>query len=167
MKLKNGYVPSLLLVLFILATYGISSSGESNKGVPLFSEIITQAELGNIDDPTVIRQRTANVNFKSLLNENIPPETALNAADSIILNLFEDVRLTAVLDRLDATLPEFYSWIGHIAGMAQSKVILVVGDELIKGSVTMPDSHSTMRVLPRTAESSSLSNLSFSNKRDA
>ncbi len=139
MKLKNGYVPSLLLVLFILATYGISSSGESNKGVPLFSEIITQAELGNIDDPTVIRQRTANVNFKSLLNENIPPETALNAADSIILNLFEDVRLTAVLDRLDATLPEFYSWIGHIAGMAQSKVILVVGDELIKGSVTMPD----------------------------
>ena len=139
MKLKNGYGPSLLLVLFILATYGISSSGESNKGVPLFSEIITQAELGNIDDPTVIRQRTANVNFKSLLNENIPPETALNAADSIILNLFEDVRLTAVLDRLDATLPEFYSWIGHIAGMAQSKVILVVGDGLIKGSVTMPD----------------------------
>ena len=139
MKLKNGYGPSLLLVLFILATYGISSSGESNKGVPLFSEIITQAELGNVDDPTVIRQRTANVNFKSLLNENIPPETALNAADSIILNLFEDVRLTAVLDRLDATLPEFYSWIGHIAGMAQSKVILVVGDGLIKGSVTMPD----------------------------
>jgi hypothetical protein len=139
MKLKNGFGLSPLLVLFILSTYGISSSGESYKGVPLFGEIVTQEELGNSDDPTIIRQRTANVNFKSLLNENITPETALNAADSIILNLFEDVRLTAVLDRLDATLPEFYSWIGHIAGVAQSKVILVVGNGLIKGSVTMPD----------------------------
>ena len=32
----------------------------------------------------------------------------------VTLNLFDDVELIAVLDRIEATIPEFFSWIGHI-----------------------------------------------------
>ncbi|MGA6924237.1 MAG: hypothetical protein WBY88_01075, partial [Desulfosarcina sp.] len=92
------------------------------------------------EDPTIVRAKRVHVNYNILVSDTQQlPTSVSDTAGTLILNLFGDVALTAVLDRVDSTIPEFFSWIGHVEGIAQSNVTLVVGEGTIQGSIALPD----------------------------
>ncbi len=136
-KDANGVI--LAVAISILAMCGIAWSQEPQQQTALFSEMIVAQQFDDTDDPTVIRKRVVKVNFDLLTRSPNPPELKADTAEVLTLNLFDDVELTAVLDRIEATIPEFFSWIGHIDEVADSKVMLIVGEGLVQGSITMPD----------------------------
>ena len=139
MTLKRANGAILVVAISILATCGIASSQEPQQRPALFSEIVVAQQFDDTDDPTVIRKRVVKVNFDLLTRSPNPSELAADTAEVLTLNLFDDVELTAVLDRIETTIPEFFSWIGHIEEVADSKVVLIVGEGLVQGSITMPD----------------------------
>jgi uncharacterized protein YkwD len=57
----------------------------------------------------------------------------------ITLNLFDDVYLTAVRDHAEINTSEGFAWIGTIEGMADSHITLVVENEKLSGTITLPD----------------------------
>ncbi len=81
-------------------------------------------------DPTIMRSRTAIANFDRLSGADLP-----EGAEAILLNLFDDVSLLAVKDRLERRAPTRYTWFGHIAGMELGHIILVVEDEVMAGNI--------------------------------
>ncbi len=56
----------------------------------------------------------------------------------LTLNLFADEVITAVFDRLEQNLSGSISWIGHVAGEAQSSVILVSHGGVLQGKIAYP-----------------------------
>ena len=59
------------------------------------------------------------------------------APRSLVLNLFDDVSLTAVLDRIDPAR-DGLTWVGRVAGREHSWVTLAVVDGVMAGSIIMP-----------------------------
>ncbi len=139
MTFKRASGAILLFVFSIFATCGIAFSEEGHKPPALFTGIAAAQQFDDPDDPTIVRKRLVKVKFDILTDTLTTPEAAPDTADVVTLNLFDDVELIAVLDRIEATIPEFFSWIGHIDEVEDSKVLLIVGEGLIQGSVTLPD----------------------------
>jgi hypothetical protein len=59
------------------------------------------------------------------------------AAAPLVLNLFPDVRLEALMDRVENT-PSGYVWGGHLRGVDLSAVTLAVTGGAVAGSITRP-----------------------------
>ena len=97
----------------------------------LFVASTQHGKVDTIEDPTVIRVRYVEVNFALLEKAEL--------GDTLILNLFDDLVFTAVLDRLEATTSDGYSWIGHLKGIDHSQVMLVIGGGQMAGNITLPD----------------------------
>lgn len=120
-----------LLVLFCLGFLAASAaSAPAAPGLFIPAEESIQP-LARPAEPTEIREQRVQFN-RSALGQ---PE-ALAAAESIQLNLFGDVNLTAVKDRTEQRTATRFSWFGHIPGDLLSSVILVFQDGIISGSVT-------------------------------
>jgi hypothetical protein len=68
---------------------------------------------------------------------NVRPE--LLDLDTLTLNLFEDVVVIAVRDRLVEHSPGNLSWIGHIDGVEDSEVFLTVRGKAMSGNVQIGD----------------------------
>lgn len=119
------------LAALAMLLLGISMSVTADGG--LFADAAVPAGAdGDSDDPTVIRSRYVTVDFDWL-------DTAGDSiAESLRLNLFEDVVFTAVLDRLELNRSGSLSWIGHLEGVEYGSLILVVKEGVVVGSVTLP-----------------------------
>jgi len=61
-----------------------------------------------------------------------------DVGDVVMLNLFDYVIFTAVLDRVEPNRSGGYSWIGHLEGVEHSQVILVVKEGLMAGNIVVP-----------------------------
>jgi len=96
----------------------------------LFIESDNQGTLDTSDDLTIIRTRFVDINFDLLEGAEV--------GDALILNLFDDVIYTAILDRVEATNADGYSWVGHLEGTDHSELILIVGGGQMAGNVTLP-----------------------------
>ncbi len=79
--------------------------------------------------------------FAQLHLDRMADMKSLDGADRITLNLFEDVLLTAVKDRLERRSLTDYSWFGHIANAPHSQVILTVERGSMAGNITVEDEH--------------------------
>jgi hypothetical protein len=140
MKLPKLFVPLSILVLFLFGSSGLLSANEIQNHQALFNEMIGGGQWTPSEDPTIVRAKRVYINYDILVsNPQQLPTAVSDTAGSLVLNLFDDVVLTAVLDTLDSTIPEFFSWIGHIEGIKQSNVTLVIGEGMVQGSITMPD----------------------------
>jgi hypothetical protein len=73
-------------------------------------------------------------------------ESSVNGAlpQTIALNLFDDAAFVAQLDRVERT-PNGMAWIGHLQGIDQSQVILVVHGNIVSGNITTPDARYHIR----------------------
>ena len=140
MKLPKLFVPLSILILFLFGSSGLLSAKEIQNHQALFNEMIEGGQWTPSEDPTIVRAKRVYINYDILVsNPQQLPTAVSDTAGSLVLNLFDDVVLTAVLDTLDSTIPEFFSWIGHIEGIKQSNVTLVIGEGMVQGSVTLPD----------------------------
>lgn len=83
-------------------------------------------------EPTILRSRDVQVNFNLLASKDAP-----EGAEYIILNMFDDVNLIAVRDRLERRSATSYTWFGTILELDRSQVILVVEDGSMAGNVVV------------------------------
>ncbi len=87
--------------------------------------------------PTVIRSRVVSVNFDLLAKTQGPPSAAAGTTKTITLNLFDDARFVGVADRVEPN-PRGLSWTGHLDGVPQSQVTMVVQDQAMSATIRLP-----------------------------
>lgn len=94
------------------------------------------------NDPTVLRSRTATINLTMITAPGAVGAgfaAARSAARTIDLNLFSDVNLVAQLDHVETVSTLGYAWVGSVAGVEASQVILAVADGVFSATVNLPD----------------------------
>ncbi len=116
-----------------------------NEDSGLFTAV-TRPSSSQLPNDPIARSRfvTINENARSALPTN--PDYAVQQIKH--LNLFEDVILTAELDRIEVNRSGSYSWIGHVAGAEFSDVILVINGPYLTGHITT--STGTYNITPVT-----------------
>ena len=138
---------TVLAVLFLMVTVMTSArSSWSEGGIPIFTpagspDVSADALPRAVpSDPTVIRSRLVRINFAPLAGADLPP-----GDESIVLNLFDDVTLTAVKDRLETLSEGRKVWYGHIKDRPGSYVILVFHGQSMAGNIFLPQAQYQIR----------------------
>jgi hypothetical protein len=125
-----------MLVILGFAYSTIAAPSNRREAV-LFTDAVSKGTIDKFGDPTFVRARFVNVKFDLLLKADQLPKDKATIAEKLILNLFQDVVLTAFLDRIESSSPDSFSWIGYLEGLENSHVILVVGKGLLAGNITL------------------------------
>jgi len=76
-----------------------------------------------------MRARSTRINFDKL---------GWQVGAAIQLNLFDDAKFTAVLDRVESNSPGVEVWIGHLGSVPDSAVLLAVNGDIMIGNITAP-----------------------------
>jgi hypothetical protein len=130
----------LLVGVFLLPSVGASVFAApigSLFGDGLFVDSTVQGDIAWDGDPTVLRTRYVDVRFELLVRpDGSPPRQEIG--NILTLNLFDDVVLTGVLERVELTGSGGLIWLGHVEGVPLSQVTLVVQDGLLVGHVVTP-----------------------------
>ncbi len=90
------------------------------------------------DNPAVVRSRTVLVNFGVLAAAE--PAAEGGGQPTLVLNLFDDVVVRAVIERVEQTGTGRTAWVGSVQGVDYSDVILIISakEKKLTGSVAMP-----------------------------
>jgi hypothetical protein len=123
-----------VILLLVAASLFLARPFARAGAEPLFFDLPGEVTL---DNTAVTQAKRVAINWRALAG----PETA-----EITLNLFDDQLLTAVHDRTDipATGSGFV-WVGHISGQEGAPVTLSVVEDILIGSITLPQSTITIR----------------------
>ncbi|MDH5508010.1 MAG: hypothetical protein OEZ02_12385 [Anaerolineae bacterium] len=105
----------------------------------LFVDAEAPGKITGTQDPVVIRARYVNLSESIFDWMDKAHRSNPVGLDTIGLNLFEDADYTAVKDRIDSSLPKGFTWIGHVEGIENSLVILVVESRVMSGNITLPE----------------------------
>ncbi len=97
----------------------------------LFVDSAKEATVDVSSDPTIARSRIVDIRADLL--------TVESNHDVLILNMFEDVELTAVLDRIEENPSGSLTWTGFIDEADKGSVTIVVNpDGVMAGSIILP-----------------------------
>lgn len=130
-----AYIAGLLALFLLSAPPG--ALAQLGAPPPLFAPTTVTGDLGTAADPTIVRSRPVAINLHLLAQaDGSPRQWAPGGA--LKLNLFDDVSFTALFDRVELNAPNSFAWIGRIDGIDLSQVILVVRDQIMMGSISMP-----------------------------
>ena len=110
----------------------------------LFSASSVLGTLDITDSPTVMRYRYVDVDFDDLIRDDGAPRST-EPGHTLLLNLFDDLVYTALLDRVEYNPGNDFTWLGHLQGEPYSQVVFVVGDGVLVGNITMPDASFQVR----------------------
>jgi len=119
-------VGALLLGVTVIPGFGddglFSDAGDAQVAAP---------QAGTTKpDPTVVRTRYVKINFDQLRGNRFP-----DGAESILLNLYDNLSYRATKDRLEKRSVTRYTWFGRIDGVALSQVVLVVEQGVMAGNI--------------------------------
>jgi hypothetical protein len=129
----RGY--GLFIAIAFILTVGFETAcfSEQSEHNQLFSDVyvsltdeLQMKQAQERQDPTIIRSRYVHVSFDYL-----------KEAKPIVLNLFNNVSVTAVQERVERRSGSSYSWFGRIDGMKHSSVVLTVENGNIAGNITI------------------------------
>ncbi|MCL5807915.1 MAG: zinc-dependent metalloprotease [Deltaproteobacteria bacterium] len=135
----------LVFIMVLLASVSYLSLADhwqvgASEAVAL-PELFSSATVKGKADATVgrkiIRQRHVNINLNVLMKADGSP-TLDNKALNLKLNLFDDVALTAVIDKTESVSAGGRSFLGRIADVEGSFVVLSVFDGIMAGNITVP-----------------------------
>ena len=139
-------IPLPIRIVCLLPLILILSGGRDVAASDRQQDLFTPAGVQGADtvkekvkDPTVIRSRRVHINLGLLSKGDKAPQKKTDINDSLTLNLFDDVVFEAILDRLEFNGSGSYTWIGHLDGIEQSQVTLVVQNEVMSGNITLSD----------------------------
>ncbi|MBA4421920.1 MAG: hypothetical protein C0390_02320 [Syntrophus sp. (in: bacteria)] len=143
MKKKRFLFLIFIMVLLASVTYVFLAdhSRISTSEAAALAELFSDARVSGKSDPannrTIIRQRHVNINLGALMKADGSPKLD-NKGLNLKLNLFDDVALTAVIDKTESVSAGSHSFIGHVADIDESSVILAVYDGIMSGNITVP-----------------------------
>lgn len=129
---------AIIFVAVVLMTIMLTSFStkaviytESSEEEALFTEVsrtMASSESG------VMRSRMVTLNTEQLGGIDGPPLDGSGIGNILVLNLFNETVITAVMDRLERNLSGSYSWIGHeIGNDGQIIVLTMTGDWMTGG----------------------------------
>ena len=128
----------LVLAVVLVALVLGSSALAAQEGEPavksLFAASGVRATIDSAGGMGVVRSRTVQPNLQLLLDADGTP-IALDAVGTLNLNLFDDVVLGAVLDRVEPSYRGGFTWVGQVQAEPLSMVTLVVNDGIMVGTV--------------------------------
>ena len=127
------------------ACFSAQDDNEHGKKPGLFSHATLENELSTTREPPIIRRRFVEINYDLLIRKDLSHEVKPAIANTLGLNLFDNVYFTVILDRLELRTIDDFSWIGHIEGMEYSDVILILKDRVMVGNITTSDAHYRVR----------------------
>jgi len=139
----------------MLSASGPASSGQLGAAAPsLFEMAVAPARdaspgaaarsaASGRTDRAVVRSRPVTINM-GVLRAADSPVLPVGRPATITLNLFGDVTLTAVLDRVDEASGGF-TWVGHVAGVDMSTVTLASVGDVVAGSIATRDAFYTVQ----------------------
>lgn len=94
------------------------------------AQVLTSQTGRAMSDPTVVRGRWVKVDFDLLRGGPLS-----EGADSMALNLFDDITFQTFKDRFERRSSTGYTWFGRIAGTLFSQVILIVEGDVLAGNI--------------------------------
>ena len=123
---------TLQIVLPLIILVSASFPGAAFAVTPeLFVSVTApRAAVPASQEMAVVRSRPVGLNLAAL-GEGV----AAQAVPSIPLNFFEDVSLTALMNRIESRGKGRYTWFGSVPGDSMSEVILVVQDGVVAGNI--------------------------------
>ena len=121
----------VLLSALLMVPPALDAGG--GQAPALFDDAVPPAGRSVPSDPAILRARYVTVRFGLL---DGPPGSAPGAAETLTLNPFPGVVLTAVRDDLVPTSSgQGYVWLGHVLTQEPNRVALVVEDGVMAGNV--------------------------------
>jgi hypothetical protein len=146
--LKSKTIFGLLLLAVLSLT--LLLFGASATAAPpddgLFVDVARTPTVSQISKPTVLRTRYVDVKLNLLDGAAAPAKSrlAVSAGKTITLNLFADVKFTAVQDRARVS-PQGLVWTGHLDGVKNSAVTLIVRNSTLVGNIRTPKAYYQVR----------------------
>ncbi|MDX2033321.1 MAG: zinc-dependent metalloprotease family protein [Blastocatellia bacterium] len=126
----------LFLFVFVIAVFhSLPEQAQQELQRPLLVPVQTSLPLLGANDAGVVRSRSVAVDAAALTQVKARMANGLGKPAAIQLDLFEDVQLTAVLERME-TPPRTEIYIGAVKGSDGSQVRLVHSEGQIVGSIT-------------------------------
>ena len=123
---------TLLAILPLIVLVSALLPGAASAAPPdLFTAVTAPRGVGPAgQEMAVVRRRPVGLNLAPLGGG-----VAGQAAQSITLNLFDDVMLTADMSKIERRSQGRYTWFGSIPGDSMSEVIIVVQDGVVAGNI--------------------------------
>ncbi len=129
-------------VLFFVLFIGITTAFAFESNKELFTEVhqssdtsVTQEKAEQ--DPTIVRSRYVKVNFDLLAVEKDVVTESQGDDSSIVLNLFDEVTVTAINERVERRSSSSYTWIGWIPESEAGQAVLAVEEGHMAGNITI------------------------------
>jgi hypothetical protein len=131
--------------LFFLVCFAPgSSAGQSASAEGIFTDApLDMAMSARPDTAQAVRWRMVTVDNALLLDAD-PATGRQSGRPSLVLNLFDDVVLTAAFDRMDF-IGDGRVWVGHVAGVPLSTVTLSTLGTLMSATIVEPRRTYTVR----------------------
>ena len=146
---RSGILSSLVLWLLALALVWlavpaalVAAPSHPQQVDGLFTPSEVRGPAVQADHPAAVRSRSVQVEVARVAEAVSLPE-----GQPLTLNLFEDVALTAVPDRVGRSPQGGISWVGRVEGQLLSQVVLVVEEGVLAGAVIMPGAQYQIRYL--------------------
>ncbi|MDP6619304.1 MAG: hypothetical protein QGG90_07705, partial [Nitrospinota bacterium] len=93
------------------------------------------AEKLQIPRRALVRSRVVKIRMDTLREKAKPPATATPQQRRLILNLFDDLSLTATAERVKIKTTPDFTWIGRIEGPRPGRAILVIRKGKVYGNI--------------------------------
>lgn len=129
--------PLTLLVWVLFLSACSETTSAADPGEVLFHTTDQTAEIALSEKPTIIRGRYVEVDI-ALLDDLAP-------GDTLALNLFDDVLLTAIIDQAESTQAGQMVIGGYVEAVDYSQFTLIVGGGQVAGNVLLPDAFYEVR----------------------
>ncbi|MDR4504951.1 MAG: zinc-dependent metalloprotease [Candidatus Scalindua sp.] len=140
----NEYNKNLrfLWVLFFIFLLGITTAFAFESDKELFTEALQSSDTYATrekaeQDPTIVRSRYVNVNFTLLAEEKDVASKSQGDDSLIVLNLFDEVAVTAINERVERRSSSSYTWIGWIPEREVGQAVLAVEGGHMAGNITI------------------------------
>jgi len=133
----------VLMILGLLVLQACTSIVQSSEG--LFITVDAPPGVTAPSGPTIMRTRYVDIQFALLEGMDDISDSGSGGMSTVQLNLFDDAIYQVVFDQVEFNSPEGYTWLGHLEGVENSQVTLVVENKVMSGNITLPEAFYQVR----------------------
>lgn len=125
-------------LLFICLLFVTSTNGNATEFISpnLFLPAENTEDVETQQSPFIVRSRLVSLDFDLLSNlqENLTAEP--DEEHSLILNVFENLEYTLILEKIERNRSGSYSWYGQLKDIPMSQVVLVINKNKVYGNIS-------------------------------
>jgi hypothetical protein len=148
-----SFTTSLVLISIFSIVYTSAEEVAGQRSLnELFTGITDPDELMLIEDKekgqglTILRSRYVRINFDYLVGKE-----DLDGKERITLDLFDDLSITGIKDRLEWRSFGRYTWFGQVEEVENGLIIMVVENGIMAANITVDEKTFQVRAVDKTA----------------